>query len=285
MSKLDCPTNACDPSCGSVFDRVVVSRLIRGGTRVMWELLDSFLDPLPHTFSLEVGKTANNQADDWAQVGLSVTNVFVAVDGEQRVFGKTNRTHYRIKLQTSAGTYYSDPVGAMGTLQAREWRIAREVIRKERLRSEYAAQDGYLLKKRISGVRCETCLDHMTQEVRNPDCPDCLGTGFKCGYYYPMACVWADMSPKAHHVQLDGSRGTVDDVVVTSRMLMSPLMGEEDVWVNKLTDDRYYIHKVQHTAEIRGVPLVGNVEMRPAPFTDIVYDIEIPEQIAAVEAL
>ena len=85
MSKLDCPTNDCDPSCGSVFDRVVVSRLTRGGTRVMWELLNSFLDPLPHTFSLEVGKTANNQADDWAQVGLSVTNVFVAVDGEPGV--------------------------------------------------------------------------------------------------------------------------------------------------------------------------------------------------------
>ena len=61
-------------------------------------------------------------------------------------------------------------------------------------------------------------------------------------------------------------------------MLMLPLLQETDVWVNRETDDRYYIHSIQDVAEIRGVPLIANVEMRPAPYTDIAYTIPIPQQ-------
>jgi hypothetical protein len=75
-----------------------------------------------------------------------------------------------------------------------------------------------------------------------------------------------------------GMRGTVQDIKVSARMLMLPLIGEQDVWVNRKTDDRYYIQSIQHTAEIRGVPLIANVVLRPAPFSDIVYKIAIPQQ-------
>ena len=61
-------------------------------------------------------------------------------------------------------------------------------------------------------------------------------------------------------------------------MLMMPLLQETDVWVSRETDDRYYIQKIQDIAEIRGVPLVANVELRPAPYTDIIYTVAIPQQ-------
>lgn len=73
-------------------------------------------------------------------------------------------------------------------------------------------------------------------------------------------------------------RGTVKDIVVSGRMLMLPLIGEQDLWVSRQTDDRYYIHSIQDAAEMRGVPLIANVEMRPAAFTDVIYDIPIPQQ-------
>jgi len=279
----------CDPcpqDCPSVFDRVHVSYLIRGGTRVVWDLLPEFADPLPWEFTLQVGKSANPMAGDWEDVGISVENTFYAIDGEQRVWGKTNFTHYRVKLETTDGTYYSDPVGGLGILEKRDWRIAREIVRKERLRNKLATNNGYLLKRRISGARCTQCTDFQTDEVRNPDCEECWGTGFQCGYFYPMGCVWADLAPrtKRKHVDDRGARGTVNDVTVPARMLMIPLIDELDVWVNAKTDDRYYVHQIQHAAEIRGVPLVANVELRPAPFSDIVYGIEIPQQVAALEA-
>lgn len=281
MSIHDCDTSCNDAYGPSPFDRVVVSYLIKGGTRVMWELVPSFNDPRPLEFQLQVGTTANNDADDWADVGLPVTDQYFAIDGEQRVFGNTNWTYYRVKLTTPRGEYVSDPVNLWGTLSRADWRLAREIVRKELVAHKGASQLGYLLKRRVTGQRCKLCLDHMTKEVKNPACPSCYATGYECGYYYPMGCVWANMSPKTRRLELDGGqgRGTVNDIVVQARMTLTDLMVEDDVWVNKVTDDRYYVHKVQHVAEWRGVPLVGQVELRPIPFSSIIYDIGVPQQL------
>jgi hypothetical protein len=283
---LEDPTcvNNCPPQCENVFDRVHVSYLIRGGTRVMWELQDDFRDPLPHSYLLQVSRTGNPDADDWTDVGLPVENAFYAIDGEQRVWGKTNWTHYRVRLSTPNATYYSEPTDGIGVLERRGWRLAKDILRRERLRMRYGGIEGYLLKRRHYGPKCPTCLEFQTEEVTDPECPTCYGTGFQCGYFYPMGCIWADLSPKTKrkHIDDQGMRGTVSDIIVTGRMLMLPLIQEYDVWVNAKTDDRYYLHSIQNVAEMRGVPLVANVEMRPAPFTDIIYDVPIPQQIDAV---
>lgn len=274
---------ACPSTCPSVFDRVVVSRVIHGGTTVMWSLLGDFAEPQPHEFTLEVGKTGNPSADDWNPVGLPVVNAFFAVDAEQREFGKTDLTYYRVRLDTPRGTHYSDPVNGMGTLSPREWRLAREILRKERLLARLGFEEGYLLKRRVSGQRCPVCTDRQTQECRNPDCASCLGTGYTCGYYAPMPCVWAGLTPKSTRIQLDAGqgRGTIDDQAVWGRMILVPIMIDQDVWVSKKTDDRYFVHEIRHAAEVSGVPLVGNVQLRPAPFSHVVYTIEIPGQTDA----
>ena len=66
--------DVCPSQCESVFDVVHVSYLIRGGTRVCWQLLPTFADPLPYTFQLQVGQSANPDADDWEDVGVSIEN-------------------------------------------------------------------------------------------------------------------------------------------------------------------------------------------------------------------
>lgn len=273
----------CKPVCECVFDRVCVSYLTRGGTRVMWELLSSFAGAMPYVFQLQVGETKNQDADDWKDVGVPVTNIFCAVDGEQRIFGKTKFQFYRVRLLDGDGnTHYSEPVGLEGTLSRRDWRIGREIIRSEMVRMRiHAGQRGYLLKQRIAGDPCTECIDHLTNEVRDPNCPVCYGTGFRCGYFFPIACVWADIDPRTYRIELDGgqNRGTINDVAVKARMFNTWMLSEGDIWVNATTDDRYYIHRVQNVAEMRGVPLIANVEMRPAPATDVAFDIEIPQQI------
>lgn len=280
----DCELRApCPADCRSVFDRVVVSHLVQGPTRVMWELLPTFTDPGPLSFQLQVGVTANNDADDWADVGLPVVDQYVAFDDDQRVWGKTNWTHYRVVLTTPLGVYYSDPTLGMGVLDRRSWRIAREKVRqaKKRYRVGTAGQRGYLLKRRQTGEPCPVCLDHMSREVRDPDCPSCYGTGYKCGYYYPVSCVWAELSPRTRHMELDGgqNRGTIDDVRVRAEMLMVDLLGEDDIWVADATDDRYYVHEIQHTDEVRGVPVLAAVSLRPVAYSSVIYSIKIPDQL------
>lgn len=273
----------CPPVCDPVFDRVVVSHITTGPTRVMWELLPEFTDPGPLQFQLQVGTTNSNDADDWQDVGLPVTNQYYAVDDQQRVWGKTNYTHYRVLLTSSRGTYVSSPESGMGVLDRRAWRLARDMVRSslKGMRVGDKGQRGYLLKRRWTGEDCPTCLDYQTREVRNPQCPDCYGTGKKCGYFYPVSCVWAALSPRAYRTELDGgqSRGTINDVVVPALMVMVDLLGEDDIWVADRTDDRYFIHSVTHVEEMKGVPILANVELRLVPFTHIAYSIPIPDQL------
>lgn len=281
--KVSCEPNNCQPSCEKVFSMVHVSYLIRGGTRVMWALLDTFNDPKPWSFQLQVSRVGNPQADDWVNVGLPMENSCYAIDPDKRNYSKGMQdTYYRVKLSTPIAIYFSDPVAKEGILLPRDWRIAREIVRKEKLRFRYTSQDGYLLKRRITGLNCTRCLDLQTLEVTDPYCPNCWGTGKECGYYYPMACIWCDLAPFSGRRHLDdqATRGTVEDIVLQGRMLMMPIIEELDVWVSRKTDDRYYIQSIQDVAEIRGVPLIGNLQMRPAPFTDVIYNIAIPQQDA-----
>jgi len=285
----NCETNQCPPSdCYNVFDMVHVSYLIRGGSRVMWTLVDTFTDPTPWVFQLQVGHGGTQTADDWENVGLPITNSVYAVDPGQENYSTVSLPfYYRVKLTTSVGVYYSDPTIKTGILSVKDWRIAKEIVRKEKLRFKHTSQDGYLLKRRAMGADCPICLDFQTLETTNPYCPQCWGTGKECGYFYPVGCIWADLSPQSQNMNIDnqGMRGTVQDIKITARMLMLPLIGEQDVWVSRKTDDRYYIHAIQHTTEIRGVPLVATVELRPAPFSDVVYRIAIPQQDEWLQSL
>lgn len=279
---ISCEDKPCPASCENVFDMVHVSYLMRGGTRVMWQLLESFNDLQPWLFQLQVGATGNPDADDWQDVGLATENTCYAIDPQQRAFTKSLSTYYRVKLITPSQTYFSDPVSQTGILNPRDWRIAREIARKEKLRFGYTSQDGYLLKRRLTGENCPRCLDTQTMEIKDPYCPQCWGTGKQCGYYYPLACVWADLSPSASNLNVDNQavRGTVQDIRIKARMLMLPIIGEQDIWVSRKTDTRYYIESTQNLYEMRGVPIIAQVDLRPAPFTDVAYRIPIPQQDA-----
>lgn len=274
----------CRPACPSPFARVVVSYLVRGGTTVAWSLQPSFLVQRPHVFSLEVGQSLNPAAGDWEQVGAPVTDVYSAVDGVQRQFAKGRWQAYRVKLIAGGQTYYSEPTALAGTLSRYDWNIAREFFRLELVRMRaFAGQEGYLLKRRVTGERCPACLDTQTQECRNPACEVCYGTGFRCGYFYPMHCVWADFDPRSYYTN-QSDRGMVNDVVVKARMTNIWMLEAYDVWVNRKTDDRYHIHRVSDVAEVRGVPIAASVEMRLAAATDPIYAVTIPAQTEPVLA-
>lgn len=284
---MSCPDDRCPPVCESVFDRVVVSYLVSGGAKISWELLQTFTDPNPLSFQLQVAQARSTQDEDWVDVGLPVENQYYAIDPDQRVWGKTQWTHYRVVVTSPLGTYASAPTFGMGTLDERDWRIAAETVRQRQqfYRVGPGGQRGYLLKQRRTGVVCPTCIDLQTRESRDPDCPDCFGTGFQAGYYYPLACVWASIDPKTYRAHLSGGqqRNLINDIVVKADMLNLDLMGEEDVWVSAKTDDRYYVHTIQNTSEYRGVPITANVELRPAPFSSIIYTIPIPAQLVELE--
>lgn len=281
VRKTECDSDLCTPRCDWVFAQVKVYPRIAGGTRVEWLLHPRFRDPAPHEFQLEAG-IAGHGTDDWEPVGLPAWDTFYLVDDLQRVHGRTQWTHYRIRLRTSQGTYYSSAVPCLGVLTHRDARIAKDILRRElRMLRSQTGQKGILLKQRHSGPRCPVCVDAMTEEIRDPKCASCWGTGIVGGYYAPVPCVYAALQPLNTHERLDPaqSQGTVNPVQTTARMLASPQLFRHDVWIDVDTDFRWNVEKVQNIVEIRGVPLVVLADLQLCAFSDNIYNYPLPDDV------
>jgi hypothetical protein len=251
-----------------------VDYLTKGGGRVRWELARHFIKPRPHTFQLQTSPGTVEGADDWEDVGDAVTNVFYALDETRRLYGKTRHINYRVKLTDgNAVVYYSKPALTLGQWTKRDWILAREVLRKEKLRAtRFTSVDGFLFKRRRYGDPCTACLDAITGEITNSDCTLCGGTGILTGYYAPVAASYADLTPESSREHRDNQmRATVRDVIVVGRFFDFPPLVQGDIWVNRFSDERYYIHNVTEKAVLRGVPLIWDVELRRAEDTDNVY--------------
>jgi hypothetical protein len=268
-----------------VFDRVEVDFLAKGGTRVTWSLFYQFAEPGPHSFRLQAGSTGAAGADDWADVGAPVVDGFQAVDPSPRSSGRDATTHYRVRLTTPAGAHTSRPAHVFGVLSRGDWLLAREVVRLERLRlREYAGASGWLYKRRRAGSippqsdQLAAVTDPLTGEVTNSRRPQTVGTEFLGGFFAPVP-VELDLERSGlYAARADDLRGTVDDdgLVVKARAVAIPALAHNDVFVAAGSDRRYYVHRVRTAAELRSTPLVLDVELRVAPFSDVIYALARP---------
>lgn len=263
---------------GFPFRRLAVDHLIRGNTRIWWELSRQFRDPLPYVFQIQTGNTGNPNAVDWVDVGGPITNGYYGIDDERRPGqrGKTLTTHYRVKLTTPNQVYVSNPAHTHGELQEKDWVFAREIIRKESLRHELVSVEGFLIRRMRYGDPCETCLDPLTGEILDSKCEECNGTGFKVGYHPPTP-LDADMNPEAVIELLRATEppGPSRPVEQQIRIKGFPSVAKHDVWVDSKSDQRWIFHDIRHLAEWRHVPLVTQVTVKLLPFSDRVYEIPV----------
>jgi hypothetical protein len=257
------------------FERATARYSVNGTTRVDWVMSRLFTDPQPHTFTLQ-GTHSSTQNSSFEDIGLPVTNAFYAEDDEKRIFAQTNDFYYRVKLVTPIATYYSETVSAYKNLQFRDWRLARDVIRKETLRhKKYTSLQGFLLKRKRYGLRCTACTDYLTEEVTNSDCTVCKGTGLIQGYFAAVPS-YMEIALHQQREEMDNAQavGTKKDMVFQNcRMLGDPVPDSYDVFVDSGSDRRFIIHEIVSAAEMRGYPVVTTVNVRQANFSDIVYSI------------
>jgi len=278
----DC-VEVCPDECAWIFDRVRVTPTIKHGARVEWALHPQFTDAGPYTFQLQVGTTGLGVADDWVDVGLPAVDTFFLLDDTPRIFGKTQWIHYRVKLTTSEGVYYSTPQHAWGDLNFKYWHKLRNVMRLwgVKFQKTHAGQNGYLLKRKVTGEQPEPgqgTIDFLTHELVDQHDPAVAGTEYLGGYYDPVPCVYAQLERVIRREHLD-KHGMENKIQVGAYMLAVPQIDSYDVWVDKDTDFRWFIHTIKHLVEVQGVPAVLQVELRLAEFTDHVYDIEITDQL------
>jgi hypothetical protein len=145
-------------------------------------------------------------------------------------------------------------------------------------------QEGFLLKRRLSGLQPERgkgIIDYQTDEIVDPGAAATVGTEYIDGYYAAIPCVFADPENVTRNERLDGgrSRGTInDDLKVKATMLAVPQVDSGDVWVDKNNDFRWLISRITHAEEINGVPIVLSVDFSLLPSSHPVYLVQIPGQ-------
>ena len=255
------------------FRRILVDHVVRGGTRVWWWLDPRFNDPGPLTFQLQVSRDGAPNANGWENVGSSVVDGFTATDDEQRAFGKTLAATYRVALSTSRGIYVSQPASIFGELTESDLILGREILRKEQLRGRKKSwRPGTLYKRMHYGAPCSRCKDSLTGETTDANCPECNGTGVQEGYHpaYPL-CLEFITQRTSRETTDPEMRGSINDVRQRARCLSFPMLRKNDIWVDGRTGEAFIVDTTDDKAEIRGVPLVVEVDMGLLPFSHKAY--------------
>jgi hypothetical protein len=271
--------NGCPTECSWIFSDLHVKPLSRGGTRVEWMIHPHFNDPTPYSFELQFGRTENPNADDWTTIAGPLTDVYFADDAQQRLFGLQMFSFYRVKLSTIRGTYYSAPQSALGGWEKADTIKVKNLLWQTELRLKQAAgSEGYLLKRRLYGEKC-TCVDVQTDECRDPDCVNCYGTGIVSGYFDPYPCFYVEFTKKRFRSHVSDTGTQADGVVENVRMLNTPTIHSYDVWVDRGSDTRWFVHNVESEVDIRGIPIIlFPVQLRMAPYTHVIYRLPIEGQ-------
>ena len=259
---------------GGAFNRIEVDYVVKGESRIEWELRADFRDPQPHSFQLQVNRNWD-EPDNWQNVGLPVVNGCYAVDDQARQFGKVLRVAYRVVLTTPCGAYTSNPAEVLGKLSERQWLEARAIIRRKLLFPRgLTVFPGYLMKRKLHGTPCSTCVDPYTGGITKTDYEECYGTGMVDGYWKATENTMYDMSPETRYSARD-DRGTVNDIVAVGKFVAIPLIHSRDLWIDKNSDRRYIVHKVHNIAEINQTPILAEVELRLAQLDDVIYTIDL----------
>ena len=258
------------------FRRLVVFNSVLGTTYIFWEMARWMEDPGPYTAQLQVARMPNPKDSEWTNVGEALPDPPFLTDSVTQSNGKILDKFYRIIFTTGIGVYTS-PIGhCFGQLTPREWKIAREVIRKERLRFGYTAVPVTVLKKKRSGEKCSHCISDGLSESTNSECPYCYGTGFLGGYHTPFSMNMMDISPsqlrEIHHT---GSVSTFNVAVdkYQARALGLPELNEGDIIIDRSTDQRFVVNTSPVIAQMHRVPLVRQVEMSLLAASDVAYTI------------
>jgi len=261
-----------------VFDRVVIDHLHAGGSRVSWRMREDFADPSPWQFELQVGESAVQSANDWSTVA-SVTDGGVLVDDTPRDVSVNPTTHYRVKLVSESGTYYSKPEPSWGTINRRDWLLACAIARREMLRLRVnAAEPGWLFKRRkkTAVVPDTKVVDFLTREIRSTRNTAGVGTDRIGGFFNPVL-HYIDLDPAVRYSHRDADRGNVDDVVTLGQCLAFPQLEHGDVWATATGDARFQIHEVTTVCAFRNIPLIVNPKVYRLSPSDPVFELPLPD--------
>ncbi len=174
--------------------------------------------------------------------------------------------------------YYSTPASLVTYLDRREWLHVRDQIRqlKKLIRKYTGCYEGSLLKRKRFGPPCTRCNDPLTGEPKDSKCPVCFGTGITAGYFAAVPNIYVELGLETSREKVElQAAGTSRPTVIQCACAADVLVNSRDVFVAERSGRRWFIETVAAVAEYRGYPTKYQLEMRVAPFSDVVYKVPL----------
>jgi len=235
-----------------------------------WEINGSFNVRPPWIFHVE---ESSSPAGPWEDISGPVVDRFYFKDKRHGLINKSAVLYFRVVLNVGDETYFSSVLQPYGDLGKKDFLIAREVMRREVLHMKgMAGTAGRLFIRNTFGPSCTKCVDPITHEIRDSDCPVCMGTRKLNPYSGPFD-AWMSFSQDANHEMQDDGLGTFEHKVFEVRLVANPVVKKNDIIVDTATDKRYYVNKATVAAEIRRIPLVQVLVVKEAPISDKIYEL------------
>jgi hypothetical protein len=213
---------------------------------------------------------------DWERINpLNPTTDCMYVDMDSYRCSLADNLYYRVVADDTVEEHTSKPAHTLGGLTNRNYRLMKDVLRKEYLRlKKYINLKGYLLKRKRHGEICTDCTDYDTGDVVNSSCPNCYGTKYVGGYYDAVE-YYVDLTGTLSEKDVQIPLGEIDNRNRSARAVAYPQVETYDLWVDADKNKRYVIRKVQSAVEFEGVPAVYTLEFRELQPTAIEFDVPL----------
>ena len=227
-----------------------------------------------------------SRGGEWFRITEAlITDMCLYVDQDKYRCGLRADIYYRVvAVDTALNEYKSKPTHIFQCWKdSAQWRIAREILRKEylRLMKLPTGVEGMLLKARQHGPKCTECIDHDLEESLVECCSNCLGTGFVGGYYDAIP-YWLDLSGTASQEAKTATFGVVNNKQRIARAVAYPQVSEYDIWVASKSNLRFVINKVESTGETLVVPLVYRLSIAELAQSDEAYNIPFHQDMSDI---
>ena len=248
--------------------------------RITWEIETGYLaGEVYAAFSLTGVKGS------WAPVNeLPVSSSLGQLDDlNLRVDGGHHIGYYRLMLRNNDGDFRSVPIAILGDTTAREYGMARAIIRREFL--EMRATNGYPVWHCIPRDFGAPALN-IDPDTGSPSGIDCqvndlqnsYGLPFQGGYFDPILTWMRPMTINRGTIK-DAEDETTSEVtdVTSVRLLAFPRPQRQHMFVDPSTDRRYVVSDEIKPFLLRGIiPVAYEVTLEFIPQADSRYKFPIP---------
>jgi hypothetical protein len=268
-----------------IFARISLNFQAFGNSKIAWALSESFQYRGDCFFSAE-GSDTGLSADMWYLLVGPSKNVSLLEIPAWATVNQRSPNWIRLKLETLEGIYYSPSISSDAKTPGKLNAVVKEIVRKWNIQ---AGQDsssnfikGWLYKGRPELIANPISSPHIPVDpIMNAvvwDRKAIFNPSLQLGFFEPAEYSIRPLSlgGKVGSVGAPGASNPLD--VIQAEALALPPPSIRDVFVERDTDRRYYIDRIDVSAGLGSSPVMCVLKLTSAPRSDVAFSLKRPTQ-------